>query len=150
MHADFLAVFEAMGSDSAEFLAAMKSSLLSMNGETHKTYRALVAPLFTPRAVESVRPLAWTEAHMHIDEFPDRGTIEFIGAFASPYVTAITGSFLGLAATRWTPASTMSICLGRGVKTQESVSRTSSAAWLASLDIHVPFWTVEGRIDRTT
>ncbi len=97
MHADFLAVFRAMGSDSAEFLAAMASSLLSMNGEAHKRYRATVAPLFTPRAVESVRPVARTEAHIRIDEFPERGIIEFIGSFASPYVSAITGSFLGLA-----------------------------------------------------
>jgi cytochrome P450 len=74
----------------------MEASLLSMNGPEHKRIRALVAPWFTPRAVDAVRPAVRAEAERTVDRFAAAGSCELIGDFAADFVAYGTCTFVGV------------------------------------------------------
>jgi cytochrome P450 len=96
LHADFVALFEGAGIVSGPFWEVMHASLLSMNGSEHRRMRGHVAPWFTPRAVERVRPETARAAAELTGALATGGTHEFIGEFASPFVARSTCSHVGI------------------------------------------------------
>lgn len=95
MHANLAVIFEGLGLTSGPLWEITNASLLNLNGEEHRQYRALIAPWFTPRAVEWMRPHLAEEAHRRIDSFVEDGSCEFIGDFASAYIALGTCRFAG-------------------------------------------------------
>lgn len=85
--ADLVAMFKGAGLTSGPVFDAAKASLLSMNGEAHHRYRSLIAPHFTPRAVERVRGLVRSEATSLAVSLLSDDRCEIISDFAAPYVT---------------------------------------------------------------
>jgi cytochrome P450 len=65
-------------------------------GEDHTRLRRLVSRAFTPRRVESLRPVMRATAHDLIDRFVDDGGCEFVSAFAAPYPVRVISALLGV------------------------------------------------------
>jgi hypothetical protein len=65
-------------------------------GEDHARLRRLVSRAFTPRRIEGLRPLMRSTAHDLIDRFVDRGSCEFVSAFAAPYPVRVISALLGV------------------------------------------------------
>jgi len=96
MHANLVDTLAGLGLGSGPAREHMAVGFLSTNGATHKTYRNVVAPWFTPRAVEGVRPTAEAAAARLTDELLAAGEADVITGFAVPYITAVTAAFLGI------------------------------------------------------
>ena len=94
LHADFASLFRAVGAGSGLAGVALESSLLSMNGDQHKRLRAEVANLFTPHAVNRVRPVA-AKVSNELASRLSASTTEFMSAFATPYIETTTANYLG-------------------------------------------------------
>lgn len=95
LHAQFVRMVEALGVTSGPLWEAVAASLLSLNGEEHRRLRSVVAPRFTPRAVESLRPFARDCAHELIETFAATGQSELVAEFAAPYVMRSTCRYVG-------------------------------------------------------
>lgn len=87
LEANLSTIFEGAGFRSGPVLEAAQASLLSMNGEQHRRYRSLIAPRFTPRAVEGVRDLVRAEATSRTEALLSADRCEVVAEFAAPYVT---------------------------------------------------------------
>lgn len=96
MHANLVDTLEGLGLGSGPAREHMAVGFLSTNGSTHKAHRNVVAPWFTPRAVEAVRPTASAAAERLTDELVSATTCDFVTAFAVPYITEVTATFLGI------------------------------------------------------
>lgn len=99
-HADFAGIIEGVGGRDTMAWRSATASLLSLNGDDHKRVRAVVAPFFTPRAVERVRPLLAGVAEELVEGLPADGRCDFIRAFAAPYVSAGTCRHVGFSVER--------------------------------------------------
>lgn len=95
MHAMFHEMFQGLDVTSGPERELMAASLLSMNGEGHRRLRSLIAAPFTPRAVNTVRPVAQDAAHQLITAVESTGRCEFITEFAVPYVQRTTSHHIG-------------------------------------------------------
>ena len=62
----------------------------------HKKYRALLAPLFTPKAVELMEPMILRSAKELVDRFQNESEIEFLEEFARPFPTVVFMRLMGL------------------------------------------------------
>lgn len=62
----------------------------------HKKYRALLAPLFTPKAVELMEPMILRSAQELVDRFQGESEIEFLEEFARPFPTVVFMRLMGL------------------------------------------------------
>jgi cytochrome P450 len=62
----------------------------------HKKYRALLAPLFTPKAVELMEPMILRSAQELVDRFQGEREIEFLEEFARPFPTVVFMRLMGL------------------------------------------------------
>lgn len=62
----------------------------------HKKYRALLAPLFTPKAVELMEPIIRRSAEELVDRFQNESEIEFLEEFARPFPTFVFMRLMGL------------------------------------------------------
>jgi cytochrome P450 len=65
-------------------------------GEDHARLRRLVSRAFTPKRIESLRPLMRDVAHDLIDRFEARGACEFVAEFAAPYPVRVISGLLGV------------------------------------------------------
>lgn len=95
LHANFRRVVEWVGVTEGPLWEAMAASLLSMDGEPHRKARGSVAPAFTPRAVERVRPFHRRKAIDLVASLASSGGGEVVHDFAAPYVTAGICDFVG-------------------------------------------------------
>ncbi len=98
LDADLAGLFEAMGVTSGPVWEATKASLLSLNGDEHRHARSLVAPFFTPRAVERSRAHLSEAAGRLTDRLPSGADVDFVSEFAHPLVTATTCRHVGFEA----------------------------------------------------
>lgn len=73
-----------------------KDQISSKEGEDHARLRRLVSRAFTPRRVESLRPLMRSTTHDLLDRFVDRGSCEFVAEFAAPYPVRVISGLLGI------------------------------------------------------
>jgi cytochrome P450 len=71
-------------------------SLLELEPPDHTRIRQLVAKVFTPRAVEAVRPAMEGFAAELLDELVPRGRFDLVGELAQPYSVAVICSLLGV------------------------------------------------------
>lgn len=78
----FTRVLERFGVHSGPFYDFMSVSPLDMDGEQHRTWRALMSRTFTPRSVERLRPYLRAEAERLTAELVPLGRCDFIAAFA--------------------------------------------------------------------
>lgn len=70
--------------------------LSNKEGEDHARLRRLVARAFTPKRVESLRPLMRTTCHDLIDRILEKGACEFVSEFAAPYPVRMISGLLGV------------------------------------------------------
>ncbi|MFM2076888.1 MAG: hypothetical protein RJA49_778 [Actinomycetota bacterium] len=71
-------------------------SLLCLEPPDHTRIRRLVAKVFTPRAVASLRPAIEGFSAELLDECQERGRFELLGDYAMPYSVAVICSMLGV------------------------------------------------------
>lgn len=76
-------------------------TLLSLEGDDHARVRRLLVPAFRNKTIAALRPRFTSLAHELIDEFSERGSVEFIAEFAEPYAARIICVLLGIDESAW-------------------------------------------------
>ena len=74
----------------------MGDQITSLDPPTHTRHRALMGKLFTPNRLKANEEFMWTLADGLIDEFADRGEIEFSDAYARPFTLLVVADLLGV------------------------------------------------------
>jgi cytochrome P450 len=74
----------------------MGNELLSLDPPKHTRHRALAGRLFTPKRLAENEEFMWTLAEGLIDEFADRGAVEFSAAYARPFTLLVVADLLGV------------------------------------------------------
>jgi cytochrome P450 len=74
----------------------MGDQLTSLDPPKHTRHRALVGRLFTPRRLKENEEFMWTLVDGLIDEFAERGEIEFCGAYVRPFTLLVIADLLGV------------------------------------------------------
>ena len=64
-------------------------------------YRALLAPLLAPKAVEAMQPMIEYHTDWFLDQVIERGSLDAIADFAHPVPSTITIDWIGLPAEDW-------------------------------------------------
>jgi cytochrome P450 len=70
--------------------------LPTLDPPRHTRQRALLARLFTPNRLKENEDFMWSLAERLIDEFADRGEIEFCRAYAGPFTLLVIADLLGV------------------------------------------------------
>src|SRR5215475_4185112 len=70
--------------------------LMSLDPPKHTRHRALASRLFTPNRLKQNEDFILTLADELIDEFADRGEIEFSAAYARPFTLLVIADLLGV------------------------------------------------------
>ena len=74
----------------------MGDQLMALDPPKHTRHRALAGRLFTPRRLQENEEFIWTLADELIDEFADRGEVEFSAAYAKPFTLLVIADLLGV------------------------------------------------------
>jgi cytochrome P450 len=74
----------------------LSDTLMTFDPPKHTRHRALVSRLFTPNRLEENEEFMWSLADGLIDEFADRGEIEFCAAYARPFTLLVIADLLGV------------------------------------------------------
>ncbi|GAB7044276.1 MULTISPECIES: cytochrome P450 [Catenuloplanes] len=112
--------------------------IVNHDGADHRRLRGLVARAFTPRMVESLRPFIHARAVQLADEIEDRGSVEFVDAFANRLPLAVMCELLGVPAedydefSQWSADIGLVFGLANGGDTAARVERA-----VAGLDAYV-------------
>jgi len=70
--------------------------VVTLDPPKHGRHRALLNKLFTPNRLKENEEFMWTLADRLIDEFADRGEVEFCGAYAGPFTLLVIADLLGV------------------------------------------------------
>ncbi|MEE8474378.1 MAG: cytochrome P450 [Myxococcota bacterium] len=70
--------------------------LPALDPPEHTRHRALLQKLFTPNRLKENEEFMWTLADELIDEFSDRGEVEFCAAYAGPFTMLVVADLLGV------------------------------------------------------
>jgi len=70
--------------------------LVTLDPPEHGRHRALLNKLFTPNRLKENEEFMLTLADRLIDEFADRGEVEFCGAYAGPFTLLVIADLLGV------------------------------------------------------
>ncbi len=92
---------ELMGITRADFLARQQGSILSTEGDAHVRLRRLVAPAFTPRAADRLRPFMRQVMNDLIDPVAASGKADFVADITEPYPIPIICELLGAPKSDW-------------------------------------------------
>ncbi len=92
---------ELMGITRADFLSRQRGSILSAEGDEHTRLRRLVAPAFSPRAADRLRPFMRQVMNDLIDSVADAGRADFVTAITEPYPIPIICELLGAPKRDW-------------------------------------------------
>jgi cytochrome P450 len=76
---------------------AQNRSLLDVDGAEHTRLRSLITRAFTPRSIESSRPLVDEFVEALLDEFPASGSVDLVQAFGSMLPILIICRMMGVA-----------------------------------------------------
>lgn len=87
--------------------------LLSLEGDDHARLRRLLMPAFRNKTIAAMQPQFVALANELIDQFADRGEVEFISEFAEPYAARIICQLLGLPDAHWPQVAHWADDLGR-------------------------------------
>ncbi|HSQ29008.1 MAG TPA: cytochrome P450 [Gemmatimonadaceae bacterium] len=74
----------------------LSDQLMTMDPPVHTRHRALAGKLFTPRRMKENEEFIWALADELIDEFADRGEMEFNDAYAKPFTLLVIADLLGV------------------------------------------------------
>ena len=86
--------------------------MLSLEGQDHIRIRKLANPAFSPRIIEALTPQFATLANSLIDDFCERGSVEFMSEFAEPYSAKVITLLLGLPEELWREIADLATKLG--------------------------------------
>ncbi|MEY4010182.1 MAG: hypothetical protein RLZZ93_874 [Actinomycetota bacterium] len=89
------------GVTNEEFLARRRVSILNAEGETHVRLRRLVAPAFSPRSADRLRPFMREVVNGLIEPRTAVGSTEFVGDVCEPYPIPIICELLGAPKSDW-------------------------------------------------
>ncbi|MCU1360119.1 MAG: cytochrome [Ilumatobacteraceae bacterium] len=92
---------ELMGITRADFLQRQGASILSTEGDAHTRLRRLVAPAFSPRAADALRPFMRQVMNDLIDPVVAAGRADFVADITEPYPIPIICELLGAPKTDW-------------------------------------------------
>lgn len=92
---------ELMGITRADFLARQRGSILSSEGDEHTRLRRLVAPAFSPRAADRLRPFMREVMNDLIDPIAPLGHGDFVASITEPYPIPIICELLGAPKSDW-------------------------------------------------
>lgn len=103
--------------------------LLSLEGEDHLRMRRLLNPAFKQGAIAAMVPSFTQLAHELVDDFSERGSVEFIKEFAEPYASRILCRLVGLPESEWAQVAHWADDLGKcfGVRIKEDLPRIEAA-----------------------
>jgi cytochrome P450 len=97
-----LAFLPAMsGVTDEEFTGRQQRSILAMEGEPHSRLRRLVAPAFTPKSADRLRPFMRDVVNGLVDAVEDAGRCEFVADICEPYPIPIICELLGAPKEDW-------------------------------------------------
>ena len=74
----------------------MGDMLTSIDPPRHTRHRALAGKVFTPNRLKENEEFMWALADGLIDEFVDRGDVEFCAAYARPFTLLVVADLLGV------------------------------------------------------
>jgi cytochrome P450 len=74
----------------------MGDQITSLDPPKHTRHRALMGKLLTPNRLKENEEFMWTLAEGLIDEFAERGEIEFGSAYARPFTLLVIADLLGV------------------------------------------------------
>ena len=74
----------------------MSDTIMTFDPPKHTRHRALMGKLFTPNRLKENEEFMWTLADGLIDEFANRGEIEFDAAYARPFTLLVVADLLGV------------------------------------------------------
>ena len=93
---------EFRGITDEEFLASREgNSILSAEGDEHARLRRLVAPAFTPKAADMLRPFMRGVINELVDGVSERGTCDVVTDLCEPYPIPIICELLGAPREDW-------------------------------------------------
>ena len=78
-----------------------RPSILTAEGDEHARLRRLVAPAFTPKAADRLRPYMREVINRLVDPFAGAGKCEFVADVCEPYPIPIICTLLGAPEEDW-------------------------------------------------
>lgn len=75
---------------------ALSDLLPTLDPPEHTRHRTLLNKLFTPNRLKENEEFMWSLADGLIDEFVDRGEVEFCSAYANPFTLLVIADLLGV------------------------------------------------------
>jgi cytochrome P450 len=92
---------ELMGITRQDFLDRQSGSILSTEGDEHTRLRRLVAPAFSPRAADRLRPFMREIMNGLVDPVAPAGRADFVRDITEPYPIPIICELLGAPKSDW-------------------------------------------------
>ena len=92
---------ELMGITRQDFLSRQRGSILSAEGDEHVRLRRLVAPAFSPRAADRLRPFMREVMNGLIDPVAAAGRSDFVADITEPYPIPVICELLGAPRSDW-------------------------------------------------
>jgi cytochrome P450 len=84
-----------------EFSDRQQRSILALEGDPHSRLRRLVAPAFTPKSADRLRPFMREVVDGLVDTIADTGRTELVGDICEPYPIPIICELLGAPKQDW-------------------------------------------------
>ena len=94
-------VAQLQGITDEAFLGRRRVSILNAEGEVHVRLRRLVAPAFSPRSADRLRPFMRETVNSLLDPFAASGKAEVVGDICEPYPIPIICELLGAPKEDW-------------------------------------------------
>jgi cytochrome P450 len=88
-------VAQIRGVTDEQFLTRRRTSILNAEGEVHVRLRRLVAPAFSPRSADRLRPFMQEVINYLVDPLTQKGSAEFVADVCEPYPIPIICELLG-------------------------------------------------------
>jgi len=92
---------ELMGVTNEEFLSRQQVNILSAEGDTHTRLRRLVAPAFSPRSADRLRPFMREVINSLVDAVAASGRADIASDICEPYPIPIICELLGAPKSDW-------------------------------------------------
>jgi cytochrome P450 len=92
---------ELMGITREDFLSRQRESILSAEGDVHTRLRRLVAPAFSPRSADRLRPFMREVMNGLVDPVAAAGRADFVADITEPYPIPIICELLGAPKSDW-------------------------------------------------
>ena len=89
------------GVDDPEFAQRRQQSILAMEGDEHARLRRLVAPAFTPKSADRLRPFMREVVNGLVDQVAPQGRCDLVADVCEPYPIPIICELLGAPKEDW-------------------------------------------------